>query len=112
MIDLPNRYGVVIDDQAMSDEDLRKYLVFVDSNKLVIDWHSPFRGFVIVITENEISEINDSIGNYFGNTVKFLIFDMPGGGGRGTFAEQTWDWLKRSRQDAKNYLESRNAQTH
>ena len=89
------RYGIVIDDSNIDDEGLRQYLIFISSNKLFSDWHSPFRGFVIVESEHELIKIHDNITDYFGNKIRSFVTEMPYRRSRGAFAEQTWAWLKR-----------------
>ncbi len=95
MSETPTRYGIVIDDHDMNDEDFRRALVFIDSNKSIIDWHSPFRGFIIVISRENLVENENSITDYFDN-IRYSIFELNVGENRGSFAMQTWQWLEES----------------
>ena len=95
----PTRIAIIIDLGDMSDEDLRRFLVFIGSNKLVDDWHSPFRGFLIVESEKSIEKIEGSLKDYFDGKKRMFLTVLAQGSSRGFLARQTWRWLKRFDQE-------------
>ena len=91
----PPRFSIVIDDSEISDEDFRKFLVYIKNNKLFLDWHSPFPGFFIVESQSDLLEISDSISEFFDKRLRFYVSKLTPMQNAGFLAVQTWKWIKR-----------------
>jgi hypothetical protein len=101
MTERPPRFAIAIDTKDMPEDELRKVIVFVSSNKLFMDWHSPFDGFFFVESDHDLKEISDNIGDYFGSKRRIFVTELGKDKSRGFLATQTWDWLGRH-DDNKN----------
>ena len=71
----------------------QQFLAFIDANKLIETWTSPFEGIYLLISTSTSEELSKSVNSFVGNMSPFIISKLERMSNYGTLPEQSWQWL-------------------
>ena len=72
-----------------------QFIAFINNNKFIEDWSSPYEGVFLIASNSPAEEIASSMDEFIAKRAAYLVSGVELGNNYGSLPEVTWNWLQK-----------------